>query len=209
MGYEQIIMTLAVALGASWCAGINLYATVFVLGALSRWTAFDLPGDLVILESHWVLWPALAMYTIEFFADKFPAVDTAWDSIHTFIRIPAGVVLAATAMGDVPLEFQMLAGLVGGTLATASHTTKATTRLVAHSTATSPIVSPVASVIEDITVIGFLAFVVANPLLSLLLLAIMVIASGFLLWSFWKITRLVLRRLVAFLSGEPQLPATA
>jgi hypothetical protein len=209
MGYEQVIMALAVALGASWCAGINLYATVFVLGALSRWTAFDLPGDLVVLESHWVLWPALAMYTIEFFADKFPAVDTAWDSIHTFIRIPAGVVLAATAMGEVPLEFQMLAGLVGGTLATTSHATKATTRLVAHSTATSPIVSPVASVIEDITVVGFLAFVVSNPLLSLLLLAMMVIASGFLLWSFWKITRLVLRRLVAILSGEPQLPATA
>ncbi len=209
MGYEQVIMTLAVGLGASWCAGINLYATVFVLGALSRWTAFDLPGELVVLESHWVLWPALAMYTLEFFADKFPAVDTAWDSIHTFIRIPAGVVLAATAMGDVPMEFQMLAGLVGGTLATASHATKATTRLVAHSTATSPIVSPVASVIEDITVVGFLAFVVANPLLSLLLLAMMVIASGFLLWSFWKITRLVLQRLFAAISGEPNLPSAA
>lgn len=209
MGYEEIIMTLAVALGASWCAGVNLYATVFVLGALSRWTSFDLPGDLAVLESHLVLWPALAMYTIEFFADKFPAVDTAWDSIHTFIRIPAGAVLAATALGAVPMEYQMLAGLIGGTLATTSHTAKATTRLVAHSTATSPIVSPVASVVEDITVVGLLAFVVANPLMSLGILAVLVVASAFIVWTFWKLTKLVISRTVAFFSGEPNMPTPA
>jgi hypothetical protein len=209
MGYEEIILTLSVALGASWCAGVNLYATVFVLGALSRWTSFDLPGDLAVLESHWVLWPALAMYTIEFFADKFPAVDTAWDSIHTFIRIPAGAALAATALGEVPLELQVLAGLIGGTLATTSHTAKATTRLVAHSTATSPIVSPVASVVEDITVVGLLAFVVANPLMSLGILAILVVASAFIVWTFWKLAKLVISRTVAFFSGDSTMPTPA
>ena len=71
----EVLATLALALGASWCAGINLYATVFVLGALSRWTGFDLPADLSVLENNWVLWPALGIYTVEFVADKVPAVD--------------------------------------------------------------------------------------------------------------------------------------
>ncbi len=194
---ENILATIALALGASFCAGINLYATIFVLGAMSRYTSFDLPVEMIALESHWVIWPALAMYVVEFFADKIPAVDTAWDSIHTFLRIPAGVAIAATALGDVPMELQVVAGMVGGTLASVSHTTKATTRLAAHATGTSPVVSPVVSVVEDVLVVGTLGFIATNPVLSILILIVMLIAAFFILKTFWKLAQKVFQGIAA------------
>ncbi len=203
---EQVIAALAVALGASFTSGINLYATVFVLGTMSRYSSFDLPGNLMVLESHWVMWPALTLYIVEFFADKFPAVDSTWDSIQTFIRIPAGVAIAATALGDVPLEFQIFAGLVGGTLATVAHGTKATTRLVAHTTGTSPVVSPVASVVEDVAVIGTTVLVAANPLVALLVVFVMLIGCIYVLRCFWRVARGVFRGLARLFRGpnDPQ-----
>lgn len=204
----EVLATLAVALGASWCAGINLYATVFVLGAMSRWTGFDLPGELSVLENHWVLWPAMAMYVVEFVADKVPAVDTAWDTVHTFLRIPAGAALAATALGNVPMEFQVLAGLIGGTLAAGSHTTKATTRLAAHATGTSPVLSPVVSIAEDVLVIGTVAFIAANPVLSLIIVLIMMIAAYFILRTFWTLTKKVIGGIVGLFRG-PETPPPA
>jgi len=207
---ETVFTTLVVALGASWCAGINLYATVFVLGAMSRYTAFELPGDLTVLESHWVMWPALAMYTVEFFADKVPAVDSAWDAIHSFIRIPAGVALAATALGEVPLEAQVLAGLVGGGLAATSHTTKMTARLAAHATGTSPVASPALSLAEDVAVIGTMAFVATHPILALIALVVMMAAAYFVLRVFWKLARRALASVARLFRGpDPELPAPA
>src|ERR1041384_5444621 len=93
----DFISTLAVSLGASWVSGINLYATVATLGLLSRFAHLRLPGELDVVTNWWVIGVALGLYTIEFFADKIPYVDSTWDVIHTFIRIPAGAVLAATA----------------------------------------------------------------------------------------------------------------
>lgn len=205
-GMDSILQTIALTMGASFCAGINLYATVFVLGALARWTSFDLPEGLEVLMSDWVLWPALAMYLIEFVADKVPAVDTAWDSVQTFIRIPAAALIAANGLGDVPMELQLFAGLLGGTLATATHTTKAATRLVAHSTGTSPVVSPVVSVVEDVAVVGIMAFVVAYPVLSLFLLAMLVIAMFYVMKALWSAVRIVWRKM--FRSTREELPAT-
>lgn len=205
---EAIVATIALTMGASFAAGINLYATIFVLGAMARWTGFELPPGLEVLASDLVMWPALLMYSIEFVADKVPAVDSAWDSIHAFIRIPAGAVLAAGAMGEVPLELTVLGGMVGGALATTSFATKATTRLAGHSTGTSPVVSPVASVAEDVAVIGLLAFVAANPVLSLLILAVMLIAAYFILRTFWKIASAVFKAIGGMFRGrgyrEPQ-----
>lgn len=190
---QDLIMTLTVALGASFLAGINLYATLFTLGALSRFTAFNLPGGLDVLESDWVMWPALAMYVVEFVADKVPAVDSTWDSIQTFLRIPAGVIIAATALGDVPMEFQLLAGMVGGSLAATSHITKATTRVAAHVTGTSPVLSPVLSVVEDITVVSVIALIAAHPIIASVVLFFMLVGALATLYVLWRVVKFVVR----------------
>lgn len=205
----EVLATLALALGASWCAGINLYATVFVLGAMSRWTGFELPADLLVLENPWVIGIAAVLYTVEFFADKIPAIDTAWDTVQTFIRIPAGAVLAAMSVGDVPMAMQVIALLLGGTLATTSHTTKATARIAAHSSGTSPVVSPSASVAEDVLVIGLIGLIVSNPVLALLLLAVMIVASVLILWVFWKVARKLLTAFGRLVTGQGPDPTPA
>ena len=204
MDAMMVISTIAVAMGASWTAGINLYATVAVLGLMHRYAdGFTLPGDLSVLGSHWVIWPALGMYTIEFFADKIPAVDTAWDAIHTFIRIPAGALLAAGALGGVPLELQMFAGLIGGSLALGSHSVKATTRILAHSTGTSPVVSPVVSFLEDVVVVGFMGIVAFSPVLAIFLLLLMLVGAFFFLKGCFNVTRKVFRSLFGRRSAAP------
>ena len=100
MGVMNFIQTLAIAMGASWVSGISLYASVATLGLLSRFANLELPGELQVLTSWWVIGVAVALYVVEFVADKIPVVDSAWDVIHTFIRVPAGAVLAATAFGE-------------------------------------------------------------------------------------------------------------
>lgn len=187
-----ILSTLALALGVGWCAGLNLYATLAILGLLHRFVPeFVLPPGLEVLGSYWVIGPAVFMYFVEFVADKVPAFDSVWDSVHTFIRVPAGAVLAAMALGDVPLELQIAAGLLGGTLALGSHATKATTRLVAHSSGTSPIVTPVASLLEDGLVFTTFAVWASYPILSIILVAAMIAVAVVLLWAFWAFTRKV------------------
>lgn len=193
--YEAVISQLALALGASWCAGINLYATVAVLGLMSHYVpGFHLPPGLEVLASPWVLVPAMFMYCVEFFADKIPAVDSAWDAVHTFIRVPAGAALAAAAFGNVPPEVQVGAALIGGTLALGAHTAKATTRLAAHTTGTSPLISPTVSLVEDGVVIGTIGLLAAHPVLSLTLTVIMFIAASMLLYVFAGLVRKLWRR---------------
>lgn len=212
---QELMVTLTVALGASFLAGINLYATLFTLGVLSRFTSFNLPGGLDVLESDWVMWPALAMYIVEFVADKVPAVDTTWDSIQTFLRVPAGVIIAATALGDVPMEFQLMAGMVGGTLAATSHITKSTTRVAAHVTGTSPVLSPVLSVIEDVTVVSVIALIVAHPFIASIVLFLMLVGALVLLYAMWKVVKFVARGIGRLLgigrttAGSPPQLATA
>src|ERR1043166_10286761 len=104
----QLISTIAVAMGASWVSGINLYATVPALGLLSRFAHLRLPGELEVLTSWWVIGIAVGLYVIEFFADKVPYLDSTWDVIHTFIRLPAGAVLAAGAFGAFARRIQVI-----------------------------------------------------------------------------------------------------
>lgn len=186
----QVLTTLAVMMGASWCAGINLYATVGVLGLMHRYTGFNLPAGLEVLASDIVLWPALLMYLVEFVADKVPAVDSVWDTVHTFLRVPAGAAMAAAALGDVPPEIQVLAAMIGGGLAFASHSTKATTRVATHLTGNS-LVAPVISVVEDGLVIGTIALVATHPVLSLFVVALMMVAAYFLMRTFWRFLKTV------------------
>src|SRR4051812_39792427 len=129
------ISTLGLAMGSAWLSGVNLYATVATLGLLQRFSMVHLPGNLDFLANWWVIGVALAMYAIEFVADKIPAVDTAWDAIHTFIRVPAGAVLAATAFADFDPSVRMIALLLGGSVALTSHAAKSAIRVAAN---TSP-----------------------------------------------------------------------
>lgn len=192
----DVLFRLSLVLGAGWCSGLNLYATVGMLGLMHRYLpGFALPPGLDALGSHWVIWPALAMYCVEFVADKIPAVDSAWDMVHTFLRVPAGAVLAAMALGDVPLEIQLCAALVGGGLALGAHTTKATTRVVAHASGTSPIVSPAASVVEDGLVIATMALIAAHPILALVFVGLMIVGAVVVVRMFWTLARKAFRAL--------------
>ena len=172
-----LIHTLAVGLGASWVAGINLYATVAVLGILGRWGGLQLPGELAVLTNGWVIAVATALYTIEFFIDKIPWLDSAWDLLHTFIRVPAGAVIAASAFGDYNPAIQVITLLLGGSLALSSHTAKSATRAIIN-LSPEPVSNVVASVSEDAVTVGYLSLVYFLPVvaLSILIAGMVVIA---------------------------------
>ena len=182
----NLISTIALAMGASWTSGINLYASVATLGLLSRFAGLHLPGELDVVTNWWVIGIASALYCVEFFADKVPWIDSTWDLIHTFIRVPAGAVLAAAAFGDFDKSIQAIALLLGGGLALSSHGTKAATRAVLN-TSPEPVSNVVASVIEDIVAV---LSMVAAMFLPYVLFGI--VAIGLL------ITYLVLPRIVRF-----------
>jgi hypothetical protein len=158
----DFISTLAISMGASWVSGINLYATVATLGLLSRFAHLKLPGELEVVTSWWVIGIALFLFVVEFIADKIPVVDSAWDVIHTFIRIPAGAVLAATAFGDFDKSVQVVAFLLGGGLALSSHGTKAATRAVIN-TSPEPVSNIVVSLAEDVLVVVSILLAVFLP----------------------------------------------
>jgi len=167
-------------MGASWVSGINLYASVATLGLLSRFAHLKLPGELDVLTSWWVIGVALLLFVVEFVADKIPVVDSAWDVIHTFIRIPAGAVLAATAFGDFDRSVQVIAFLVGGGLALSSHGTKAAARAVIN-TSPEPFSNIVVSVAEDILAIVSIVLAVFLPVLVFLVIAVGLAVSVWLL----------------------------
>ena len=185
----DFISTLAISLGASWVSGINLYATVATLGLLSRLANLKLPGELDVLTSWWVIGVALLLFVIEFIADKIQVVDSVWDVIHTFIRIPAGAVLAATAFGDFDKSIQVIALLVGGGLALSSHGTKAAARAVIK-TSPEPVSNIVVSLLEDVLVIVAVVLAVFLPVL-----VFFVIGAG-LAFSIW-----ILPRVIKFFQG--------
>ena len=182
----QLISTIAIAMGASWVSGINLYAAVATLGLLGRFAHLQLPGELEALTSWWVIGIAVVLYVIEFVADKVPYVDSTWDVIHTFIRVPAGAVLAASAFGDFDRSIQVIALLLGGGLALSSHGTKAATRAMLN-TSPEPVSNWVASIAEDILAVASVVVSVFVPVL------IFVIVGAGLVISF-----LVFRRILRF-----------
>jgi len=151
--FDQIVNTLSLTMGAAWASGINLYAAILVLGVLGATENIVLPAGLEVLMNPLVIGAAGVMYLVEFFADKVPGVDTGWDTLHTFIRIPAGALLAAGAVGDVNPAVAIAAGLMGGGLAAASHATKAGTRVLIN-TSPEPFSNWTASVVEDVAVVG-------------------------------------------------------
>lgn len=201
--YHELIATLALLMGVGWASGINLYATIAVLGIAGSTGNLVLPAGLQVLQDPLVIGAASLMYMVEFFADKTPGVDTSWDVLHTFVRIPAGAMLAASAVGDVTPALQIAAGVLGGGLATASHLTKASTRALIN-TSPEPFSNWAASLGEDVLVLGGLWTMFNHPLLFLVLLALFVALVIWLLPRLWRLLRALFERLRRwFGGGEP------
>lgn len=193
--------TLSLALGSAWTSGINLYATVTVLGLLQKFGFAKLPGGLDVLDNWWIIGVAGGLYAVEFFADKIPYVDSVWDVIHTFIRVPAGLIVAYAATTDLDPSISIPAALVGGGLALSSHGTKAAVRVGAN-LSPEPVSNWVLSLVEDIIAfVGTLLSVFAPILIA-------IIIGVFLIVFFWFMPKVVraLKRLfsaiAALLRGE-------
>lgn len=163
--------TLAFSMGSAWLSGVNLYATVLTLGLLQRYNLVHLPGSLSYLSNWWVIGVAAVLYMGQFVADKIPAVDSTWDAIHTFIRVPAGAILAASAFANFDPSIRVIALLLGGTLALSSHGTKAATRLAAN-TSPEPFSNILLSLGEDALAIGGTFLMSMHPLLIFVVIAI-------------------------------------
>ena len=172
----NLISTLAIAMGAGWVSGINLYAAVATLGLLGRFAHLRLPGELDILTSWWIIGLAVVLYLIEFIADKVPYVDNIWDAIHTFIRVPAGAVLAATAFGDFDRGVQVAAFLLGGGLALSAHGTKAGAR-AAINLSPEPASNIVVSLTEDVIAVGSIVLSIFAPYLLILIILLFLVIS--------------------------------
>jgi Domain of unknown function (DUF4126) len=192
IAFMNVIQILGLALGAAWTSGINLYATVAVLGLLQHYGLARLPGGLHVLDNWLIIGVALFLYAVEFVADKIPYVDTVWDAVHTFIRVPAGAVIAATAAADISPTVQVLALLLGGGLALSTHGTKATVRAAAN-TSPEPVTNWTLSIIEDLFTVGAAVLAVLHPV------AILVVILIFLLILAWIVPK-VLRRLRSMLA---------
>jgi hypothetical protein len=183
--------TLTLALGTAWTSGINLYATVSVLGLLQKFSAIELPGGLEILDNWWIIAIAGGLYIIEFVADKVPYVDSVWDVVHTFIRVPAGAVMAFAATAETNSTVMIIATLLGGGLALSSHGTKAALRAGAN-LSPEPVSNWALSIVEDIiAIVGTVLAVIAPFLIAIVL----IIFTIFFLWFAPKVFRAI-RRLI-------------
>ncbi len=194
----EAVSIIALSMGAAWASGINLYATIFMLGYMGATGNMDLPAELDVLSNPMVMTAAGVMYCIEFFADKIPGLDSGWDAIHTFIRIPAGAMLAASAVGDVTPAVELTSALLGGTLATGSHATKAGTRLLIN-TSPEPVTNWTASITEDLLVIGGLWTALHHPILFILGLIIFIAVMIWLLPRLWRLIKRLLQQIGSWL----------
>lgn len=195
------LAALALALGASWASGLNPYAAVLVMGGAQMLGLVSLPHDLQVLGSPWVIAAATVLFALNFLADKIPLVDSLNDVLHTFVRIPAGALLAFGAADQLGPEVATVAGLLGGTLAAGSHIAKTGTRALIN-TSPEPFSNIAASLTEDSMVIGGLLLALAHPITFLCLLALFLVA---LVWLLPKLLRLALVpvRRMARRSREP------
>lgn len=189
--------SLGMILGGSWASGINLYLTMAALGILDRLGVISLPGKLDALSHPLVIFIVVLLFLIEFFADKIPYVDNAWDTAHTVIRPLGAAIMTYMATSGTSEPFQLSMALLSGGVAMDAHMTKATTR-VAINTSPEPISNIVASTSEDALVLGSIWLVVKHPVIA----GVLVIA--FIVFSIWflKIMFRFLKKVFTSLSGR-------
>lgn len=195
------VSIIALSMGAAWASGINLYATIFMLGYLGTTGNIDLPPDLMVVTDPLVMTSAGLMYCVEFFADKTPGIDTAWDTLHTFIRIPLGAVLAMGAVGDMTPAVELAAFIVGGSLAGATHATKAGSRIVINSSP-EPVTNWTASIGEDLLVITGIWAALNHPVAFLIALVVFIAMMIWLLPKIWRGIIRIFNSIRNFFSGD-------
>ena len=188
----QVLQIVALASLLAWASGIRLYLTVFAVGLAGYLGYIELPEALRVLQHPWVLGAAGVMLVMEFIVDKVPALDSAWDAIHTFIRIPAGALLAAGATGDTLSALTVAAGLLGGSITAGTHLTKAAGRGLIN-TSPEPFTNWGASFTEDALVLGGIWFAFQYPLAFLVALAIFILLVIWLLPKLWRGLKAVFR----------------
>ncbi len=192
--YQQLVSVISLTMGVAWASGINLYAAILVLGLGGASGGIALPESLDIVQSPPVIMAAGLMFAVEFFADKIPGVDTGWDALHTFIRIPAGALLAANSVGDVSPALQLAAGIVGGSVSSVTHAAKASTRVMIN-TSPEPVTNWVASISEDLAVFGGLWLALNHPMLFLALFVLFLLLLIWLLPKLWRGIARLLRKI--------------
>ena len=190
------VETLGLALGAGFSSGLNLYATLATLGLLQRFGVIHLPPSLQVLGHPWILGIAVALYAIEFLADKIPYVDTVWDAIHTLIRPPAAALLAYSAAGSPPPEWRWGAALLAGSVALTSHGTKASAR-AAVNTSPEPFSNWSLSFGEDVLAVWLTWMATAHPRATIVVVVLLVALAGFLLFHLFRFLRRAIQRLLA------------
>lgn len=207
----SLMAVTAIGAGAAWASGINTYAVICALGLLGSTGHLVLPPSLAMLTNPLVIVAAGFMYCVEFFADKIPGVDSVWDVLHTFVRIPAGAILAAASFGQMDPALQIAAFLVGGGLAASSHVTKAAGRILIN-TSPEPVSNWTASVMEDVVAISSIYLALNHPVLLLIALTGVVGLTIILLPNLWGAILLLVGKVKALLglnpSASPKLPVT-
>jgi hypothetical protein len=194
------LVALAAAIG--WASGVRLYAVLFIVGGLGYVHWVDLPGGLVVLAHPWVLAASGFMFCVEFFADKIPIFDSAWDLVHTFIRIPAGAALAASVFGDSSAATTLAAAILGGSLAAGSHLAKSGSRALIN-TSPEPFSNWAASFGEELAVGTLLWLAFEHPLAALLVVALMVALMAWLIPKLWRFIRTGFGRIAGKPSPAP------
>lgn len=188
----ESLQTLVLASLLAWASGIRLYMVVCAVGVLGHFDYITLPAGLKVLEHPWVIGSAGFMLAMEFLVDKIPGLDSLWDGIHTFIRIPAGALLAAGATGDELTAMTMVAGILGGTITAGTHFTKAGSR-AAINTSPEPVSNVGASLAEDAAVATGIFFAFQYPIVFLVLLCIFIVLAIWLLPKLFRFLRSVFR----------------
>ena len=191
----ELLISLGRTLGFSLTSGVNLYATVAVLGLAARFQWVTLPPQYQVFNNDWVIGAALVLYVVEFVADKIPWVDTMWDSLHTVIRPLGGAAVAIATLGDASPGYQTLIGIAGGAIAAGSHLTKASTRVAANASP-EPFSNWLLSFLEDAFVLGLGLIALKYPVVALVITILIIIMIV-----------LALRWIVRTLRGIMQRPA--
>lgn len=198
------LIALAGALG--WASGVRLYLVLFVVGGAGWLGWVDLPSGLQVLAHPWVLAASGFMVAVEFLADKVPGVDSVWDAVHTFIRIPAGAALAASVFGDAHGAGTLAAAILGGSLAAGAHFAKAGTRALLN-TSPEPFTNWTASLSEDLVAGTLLWLAFAHPLVAGLAVLLLTVASVWLVSRVWKFLRRLFRgRATPATAATPRTP---
>jgi len=193
------VQLIAIASVLGFASGIRLYLVLFAVGLAGYMQWVPLPSGLQLLAQPWVLGASGLMMAIEFFADKIPALDSLWDTVHTLIRIPAGAALAAAILGGDSATWATVAALLGGSLAATSHFTKAGSRALIN-TSPEPFSNVVASGAEDVLVGGLLLLVLAHPWVAAGVVLLLVLVA---IWLLPKLIRFIVRLLRRLTGGEP------